>query len=220
MTNYIIEDELDFFAELQKSLNDNENENENEELCLLSKEPLIKDETIVLECGHKFNYISIFNEIKQQKCKKLHDNTDIIKLGTAQIKCPYCRNIQGKVLPYVNGIKGVTRIRGVTGPTEYEMNIDICQYVFKSGKKKGGTCGKRCIRKFCITHKQNYKKLKTKSKRKVLDLNHIDYSEKGLYNYLKPELRQIAKYLSMSNYNCLLKKELVVAITDNKVKPK
>ena len=70
MTNYIIEDELDFFAELQKSLNENENENENEELCLLSKEPLIKDETIVLECGHKFNYISIFNEIKQQKCKK------------------------------------------------------------------------------------------------------------------------------------------------------
>ena len=40
-----------------------------------------------LECGHKFNYIPLFKEIKQQKCNKYY-NSDIIKLGLTQIKCP------------------------------------------------------------------------------------------------------------------------------------
>ena len=96
MTNYIIEDGLDFFSELQKGLNDENDTDENQELCLLSKQPLIKEQTLVLECGHKFNYMYIFNEIKQQKHKNLYCSTDIVKLGLTQIKCPYCRNIQAK----------------------------------------------------------------------------------------------------------------------------
>ena len=61
MSNYIIEDELDFFAELKKSLIDKKED--QQELCLLSKQPLLKEETFALECGHKFNYTFLFNVI-------------------------------------------------------------------------------------------------------------------------------------------------------------
>ena len=214
MSNYIIEDGLDFFAELKKSLNDKNKNNQRQELCLLSKQPLLKEQTFILECGHKFNYIPLFNEIKQQKCNKYY-NSDIIKLGLTQIKCPYCRNVQEKVLPYIKGFKGVTRLRGVTSPAEYEMTSDTCQYIFKSGKKKGNGCGKKCIGTHCISHK-NHANKPERSGKQTLDINNIDLSETGLSRYLKTDLIKIAKHFSMKKYSTLKKSDLILAIRELK----
>lgn len=214
MSNYIIEDGLDFFAELKKSLKD-EKDNQ-QEVCLLSKQPLLKDETFALECGHKFNYTFLFKEIKQQKCNKYH-NTDIIKLGLNQIKCPYCRNVQEKLLPYIKGFKGVSSVRGVTSPSEFQMSCQVCSYTFKSGKKKGQACGKKCIGEFCISHKKYANKSHVKKSNKViLDLDNLDLGIESLSKYLKKDLIKIAKHLSMKKYSTLKKSELITAINEMK----
>ena len=81
---------------LQQELNKNNDEEEN--LCLISKEPLNKI-YIKLVCGHKFNYKPIYNEICMQKTK--YNKKEVQKLSKNSIKCPYCRNVQNKLLHYL-----------------------------------------------------------------------------------------------------------------------
>jgi len=93
--NYVVEDEFDFWDELDKKdefvLDDSH--------CLLSKEPLGIN-SITLPCGHKFNYISLCKEIACLKypCKTY---TRTINLTREQICCPYCRKVFDKLLPKI-----------------------------------------------------------------------------------------------------------------------
>ena len=89
-----------FTMEFNKLLNDELNKKENdhkENICLISKEPLEKIH-IKLSCNHVFNYESIFNEVVKQKLKKNYKETQ--KLSRYEIKCPYCRNVENKLLPH------------------------------------------------------------------------------------------------------------------------
>lgn len=101
MQNYIIEGNIDFFSNLYKSLDDNnKNEcSENNELCLISNEPLI-DKFVKLECGHKFNYVPLFYDIKNHKQKFNTMEGTHNKLNYNEIRCPYCRHKIVGVLPY------------------------------------------------------------------------------------------------------------------------
>ena len=59
---YIIEDGIDFFAELYKSLDDKELLEKTEEdnnKCLITNQPLT-DKFVELNCGHKFNYVALY----------------------------------------------------------------------------------------------------------------------------------------------------------------
>ena len=56
---------VDFNSELLKMLCEDEDENDDN-ICLISGVPL-EDKYITLCCGHKFNYIAIYNEILNQK---------------------------------------------------------------------------------------------------------------------------------------------------------
>ena len=93
--NYVVEDEFDFWDELDKKdefvLDDSH--------CLLSKEPLGLNH-ISMPCGHKFNYISLCNEIACLKypCKTY---ARTINLTREQICCPYCRKVFDKLLPKI-----------------------------------------------------------------------------------------------------------------------
>ena len=60
--NYTIEDNIDFFKELNSAQDDSDDNN----VCLISGKPL-EEKCIKLECGHRFNYIYIFNDLVQQK---------------------------------------------------------------------------------------------------------------------------------------------------------
>ena len=59
---YIIEDNINFFDELNSDDCDPNN------TCLIENKPLV-DNFITLSCGHKFNYLPIYNEIIKQKTK-------------------------------------------------------------------------------------------------------------------------------------------------------
>lgn len=125
--NYIIEDGINFYDELYNA--DNEN---SENTCMLSGETFTEN-SIDLSCGHKFNYLPLYNEIIEQKYgtgnkKMLHVN---------EFLCPYCRSKNKYLLPYIPNTK---KINGVNFPTKYVMSHRKCSWVFKNGKKKNCLC--------------------------------------------------------------------------------
>jgi hypothetical protein len=124
------------------------------ETCLIDGTPL-ENTHIKLKCSHKFNYYNIFNEIKCQKTKNYKETQHLKRM---QIKCPYCRNIQEGILPHM---EGYDKIRYVNSPEKYVMKNNKCNYLFKSGKRKGQPCGKGCFYEKCKQHlkvkKQNKK---------------------------------------------------------------
>ena len=84
---------------LNDDISDNDNDNDMEDTCLITHQKL--DNTHVkLECGHKFNYEPIFRYVYNQKTKfnKLESFKTALKQD--QLMCPYCRNVQGFLLPY------------------------------------------------------------------------------------------------------------------------
>jgi hypothetical protein len=71
----------------------------DDNICLISKEKLHPNH-ITLKCNHKFNYMPIYKEVLYQKTKS---NTmyEVTKLQPYQIKCPYCRTVNNKLLPFI-----------------------------------------------------------------------------------------------------------------------
>ena len=110
MTKYKIEGGLDFFNELYKCLDEECNDNE-ENVCLITNLPLI-DHYVNLECGHKFNYMPLFKDIKNHKQKYNIREGKSTYLKTNEIRCPYCRKKQKGVLPYYEEF-GLSQIEGV-----------------------------------------------------------------------------------------------------------
>ncbi len=135
--------------EFNKLLNEDSNNEIDEnnfncnEICLISGEKLTENYT-TLSCGHKFNYIQIYNEVKSYKSGK-HN------LLVNQIKCPYCRNIESKILPYFK-MNNVSKIYGVNYPMKYSLMLNTCKIIMKSGKRKGELCGRMCNGLSCCYH--------------------------------------------------------------------
>ena len=171
-------DTKSFNEELMKLLEQQEEEN-HDNLCLISGEKL-EDNFINLECNHKFNYKDIYNEVYKQKTQPWH--SEVNKVKTTQLKCPYCRNIQTGILPYREGF---LKVKYVNWPPSLMMLPDECSYIFGSGKRKGLVCSKKCSGKYCLSHenimlkrekkqlekeKQKLEKAKAKSKSKLIKM--------------------------------------------------
>ena len=158
--NYIIhgdadgDTEFDFFAQLKNMLSHSEAEaSENEDnCCLLTKEPL-QHIHIVLACGHKFNYVPIYREVIAQKTVGLSSTGYYTShsLKRNEIKCPYCRNVQDKLLPYLE-FDGVTKMSNVNHPAKMSMTSQPCMYSAnlnsKKKSKKNASC-KDCAVECC-----------------------------------------------------------------------
>ena len=154
--NYIIDGDSDgavefyFFTQLKNMLNQTPNdETDNNKVglyddqdnhCLLTKEPL-DNIHIKLECGHKFNYVPLYREVVMQK------TTGMSPIGYYQshslkrneIKCPYCRTVQDKLLPYLE-YDGVNKIIGVNQPKTLSMSVQTCSHIeYKKSKKQSST---------------------------------------------------------------------------------
>ncbi len=158
--NYIVDGDVDrvieddFFNQLKSMLNQNEHEDKHDngdiisdlqedDNCLLTKEPL-HSVYIKLSCGHKFNYVPLYREVIVQKTIGMSPNGYYTShsLKRNEIKCPYCRNIQDKLLPYLE-CDGVKKIYGVNYPIKLSMTSQPCMYSATSKKGKISTC-KQC----------------------------------------------------------------------------
>ena len=157
MSNYILDNSIDFYGELNKIINDeefSENQLTDSETCLITNEPLEKH-SIKLDCNHCFNYIPLFNDVKNQKRKFFASKSSIggcdLKLTLGQMKCPLCRNVQNNIMPYIPEVVK-EKIYGVNNPQKFCRFLNECKYKFISGKRKGHKCGKKCNDDYCSTH--------------------------------------------------------------------
>ena len=100
---------------------------ENDNTCLISSEDL-DNNSIKLQCGHAFNYISIYNEVVNQKTKKIGSDR-YLKLN--EIKCPYCRKISTGYLPFYKyyGIKNYPLFLKNNITFNLQQNKCLCDYI-------------------------------------------------------------------------------------------
>ena len=147
-----------FNEELMKMLQESyEEDNDDVETCLISGEKL-EDNHVKLECNHKFNYKHIYNEVYKQKTQPWH--SEINKVKTTQLKCPYCRNIQTGLLPYR---EGCVKVKYVNWPPSLMMLPDECGYIFlRLVKEKAKLVVKNVVvnivyhmKKSCLNVKRN-----------------------------------------------------------------
>ena len=206
--SYKIEDDLEFYSLLYSELN--KSDNQETKCCLISKQPL-NNTSIKLMCGHEFNYKPLYREIVKQKT--YHNHLSIVRLRKNQLQCPYCRNIQEKVLPF-KPYEGVEKKYGVNSPPSYEMLMDKCSYVFKSGKRKNQSCNKQCNGEYCNGHFKIMEKKKEKEEIKentIIDNSTSDAIPKDT-NSLKKltlvKLKEVAKELKIKGYYKMRKADL------------
>ena len=176
MKKYKTEGNIDFFNELYKSLDEKEDTyktEEDEDKCLITNQPLT-DKFVKLECGHKFNYIPLFNDVKNHKIKfnSLEGNGTILKAN--EIRCPYCRKKQSSVLPYYEDLL-IEKINGVNHYDASNSNLGCfvaqtgCQYTYVYKYDNGNTKEYGCYQKhvynsedgkqYCFHHNEIVKKL-------------------------------------------------------------
>ena len=114
MKKYNIEGGIDFYSELYKSLDIEENKHKTEEdskLCLITNQPLIEN-YFEMCCGHKFNYLPLYYDLKNHKQKFNGMESTASHLKLDEIRCPYCRKKHKGVLPYYEEL-GLAKINGV-----------------------------------------------------------------------------------------------------------
>lgn len=114
MKKYNIEGGIDFFSELYKSLEHEENKFKTEDdnnLCLITNQPLT-DKFVTMECGHKFNYLPLFNDLVNHKKKFNNMEGTATHLKNNEIRCPYCRKKTAEILPYYEDL-GLAKVNGV-----------------------------------------------------------------------------------------------------------
>jgi len=119
-----------FYAELYKLLDNDSDAESDLNKCLISDEILV-DKFVKLPCGHSFNYIPLYNDIKNHKTKFNNMEATSGKLHAHEIRCPYCRNIHASLLPYYEDL-GLKKIHGVNC-LDPKHNSDLpsteCSYV-------------------------------------------------------------------------------------------
>ena len=150
---------IDFFSELSKimqttsssSCSPHESSNivispsppsTDDNICLISKEKLHPNH-ITLKCNHKFNYMPIYKEVLYQKTKS---NTmyEVTKLQPYQIKCPYCRTITNKLLPFIP-YPSVKLAKNIHSTGSDCLSAKKCSYIIKTRTTNSTTtCDSNC----------------------------------------------------------------------------
>lgn len=193
--NYILPEGFNFYNELAEKINTKSECKDN--ICLIEGIPLTPSH-ITLECGHSFNYIPLLNDAYQEKYHRAKNYSySNRRLKDNQLKCPYCRKIQNKILPYFPDMY-LQKVRGINSPSSLSMGENNCNYIFKSGKNKGCACNKQCYREKCPQHFKS-----------VLDFDAIEKTTGTLKKYTVAELKKMGKHFKLKGYSKLKKNDLI-----------
>ena len=162
---YCIEGNIDFYREINSNEDNNDYLN-YDNICLITNEPLI-DKFVTMECGHKFNYIPLYNDlIKQKYFTNIMEET---KLKINEIRCPYCRSISTQLIPFYENfciLKDVF-VRKIIGVNNYNLTGNLENLYNNSyyREKSLWVCEKLKIEKYTKQqYKQDLKQAKLKAK--------------------------------------------------------
>lgn len=193
MVKYNIEGGLDFYAELYKSLDIEECEektDEDENKCLITNQQLM-DKHVIMDCGHKFNYVPLYNDIINHKKKFNFMEGSHSKLNINEIRCPYCRKKQNHLLPYYNEL-GLEKVNGVNfyDPDLNQSHLNYytshkCEYIYPNpsydiGKPETESNSKYLNNKSCY----HYGATNILVYNKIKPLEPITYGDTKYYCYI------------------------------------
>jgi hypothetical protein len=148
-----------------------------------------------MDCGHKFNYEPLYNDVLNHK--KKYNNMERCILKTIEIRCPYCRKVQKNLLPYcpelgldkvhgVNYIDEVIQIKESTGySNKWEHGVCCFDIGFDPSKNIAIQCNNKQVvlveptgKKYCYHHRYiaqkqfiAKKKLELREKQKLEKMN-------------------------------------------------
>lgn len=122
---YKTDPNFNFYEELNKN-DDEDNQEYNVDNCLISNLPLDKTK-IELKCGHKFNYFYIYKETINSKKNNSYSLYNNDKLGSFQIKCPYCRTVYNELLPPSLEIPETQLMNSINKPHKMSMKVN-CEH--------------------------------------------------------------------------------------------
>lgn len=186
----LLNNDMKLFEELL-----NQEEEIEENICLITNEKL-ENNYIKLNCNHKFNYLALYNEVVYQKTKKILDNS---RLKINEIKCPYCRDVTDKLLPYYK-YYNIPSVRGVTNPEKYTMKIQECEHRRNN---------KKCSRPGCITKDGIFCNIHMKIKK--IDEEMIEnMDEEFNKNYKKKTIKELREELKNSKLKISGRKEELI----------
>lgn len=157
--NYLLEENIDFYAELYKSLDEpdsetDENTDENK-ICLITNKKL-EDKYVKLGCGHTFNYIPLYNDILNHKTKFNQMESSNNRLKFDEIRCPYCRYKQQGLLPYYENL-GLKMVYGVNSyDLKYYSNSSNFACSYPECDRRG--CRIFMNKRYCTVHAWQVKK--------------------------------------------------------------
>ena len=189
--NYSVEDDLDidFFEALKKMqqpLTSHDphvkgNDNDNDNVCLITDEPLTAFH-VRLECGHKFNYEPLYQEALRQKGRMgMHNYYE--KIGTHQIKCPYCRSMTNQLLPYIGNSPHpvIKRLIGVNAPAHMCLPGAPCSAANKCQANAFYECNEKlyCHRHYQVAIKPPVVKAKAVKAVKTVNVRCIAENQSG-----------------------------------------
>jgi hypothetical protein len=135
MNKYKIEGEINFFDELYKSLDIEDTNHDEDNKCLISN-TLLTDKFVELKCGHKFNYVPLYNDLINHRTKFNAMEGGSTRLNLNEIRCPYCRNKQDTLLPYYEEF-GLHKVNGVNFYEEtlkHKTNYKKCDFEIQNDK--------------------------------------------------------------------------------------
>jgi hypothetical protein len=102
MQKYKIEGNFDFYSALKEP--DAPIVQDESTICLITRMPLT-DDHVAMECGHKFNYLPLYNGLVQNTKPSINTS-----FKTNQIACPFCRRSQTTLLPFNPAFKKVVGV--------------------------------------------------------------------------------------------------------------
>ena len=181
---------MNFNELLQNEINNIEIQNEPEaKICHITFEKL-KDNYIVLDCKHTFNYDAIFKEICIQKT--IINRKETQKLKKYCIKCPYCRFIQKGILPYRESYNLVPLVNTPKSKA-FTMKKFQCKYIFASGKKKSTCCNKYSEIEYCNQHNKIIERRKHRDNTKNISKEPVNEITKPVNEITNP-VNEIISY--------------------------
>ena len=148
---------FDFFKELQDF---DITQKDDITTCLISGIPFDEETGVILECGHTFNYKSIYNDVVNSKRINQLETT---KLDIDEVRCPYCRNVQKNLLPYKKNVilKKTNGVNHIDVKKMIGINPDIKVIFCYDTTCDARNCNDKCY-SICFTTDINDDKMKKK----------------------------------------------------------
>jgi hypothetical protein len=164
--------------------------------CLISHDDL-DSYGIELSCGHKFNYIPLINDIFKQIFV-------FAKINNIFFCCPYCRQIEKKILPYYKELNVIKIYNVNCEDKKYKININQ-RYDNKLEKKCGKCCYNLASKIECLNN-DVYEYIIND---KFYCLRHLKLINRKYFGNKTPHLKPFFNELNEDKDNKVKKKKIV-----------